>query len=291
LCIDKRVFNKVRKLWVRLAAVTAAVAGGYCLVENRQLRVNEYELRSGKLPKGFDGCRIILLADLHKKRYGDSFSNLINSVEAAEPDFIFFAGDIYSRDEKDLQPALILMHRLHKIAPVYYVAGNHEIDNPERFDGFCRSLVAMGVNVLRNERVTLSFGGDRVNLYGAELGLEYYRDENNRFSHLAKATAADMEKLLGKADEGCNLLICHNPLFFDEYAKWGADVVFSGHCHGGVVRLPLIGGILSPERKFFPKYTKGIYRRGRAVMLLTAGLGKFRLNNPSEIAAVIMHNA
>ena len=82
-------------------------------------------------------------------------------------------------------------------------------------------------------------------------------------------------------------MLSHTPLAFRAYADWGADVTFSGHCHGGVIRLPFIGGILSPERKFFPRYTKGIYEldaeQGLAKLAVTAGLGKFRLNNPSEI--------
>ena len=95
------------------------------------------------------------------------------------------------------------------------------------------------------------------------------------------------EKVGNPASGHFQILLAHSPLFFANYADWGADVTFSGHCHGGVIRLPFIGGILSPERKFFPRYTKGIYElnaeQGLAKLAVTAGLGKFRLNNPSEI--------
>lgn len=111
-----------------------------------------------------------------------------------------------------------------------------------------------------------------------------------RFSHhdLPQITKDELTKLLGEPDRSeCNFLLSHTPLAFRAYADWGADVTFSGHCHGGVIRLPFIGGILSPERKFFPRYTKGIYEldaeQGLAKLAVTAGLGKFRLNNPSEI--------
>lgn len=104
----------------------AAFLGGYMLISNRQLRVNEYELKVSKLPENFVGKKILLLADLHKKRYGDNFNNLVNSCIAAEPDFIFFAGDLYSRDETDMIPKLALMKRLKHIAPTYYIFGNHE---------------------------------------------------------------------------------------------------------------------------------------------------------------------
>ena len=95
----------------------AAFLGGYMLISNRQLRVNKYELKVSKLPESFAGKKILLLADLHKKRYGDNFNNLVNSCIAAEPDFIFFAGDLYSRDETDMIPKLALMKRLKHIAP------------------------------------------------------------------------------------------------------------------------------------------------------------------------------
>ena len=244
----------------------AAFLGGYMLISNRQLRVNEYELKVSKLPENFVGKKILLLADLHKKRYGDNFNNLVNSCIAAEPDFIFFAGDLYSRDETDMIPKLALMKRLKHIAPTYYIFGNHETDNMEQ----------------------IKIGEDHINIYGTQLPQRFYRNEDFSHHDLPQITKDELTKLLGEPDRSeCNFLLSHTPLAFRAYADWGADVTFSGHCHGGVIRLPFIGGILSPERKFFPRYTKGIYEldaeQGLAKLAVTAGLGKFRLNNPSEI--------
>ncbi|MGN0594720.1 MAG: metallophosphoesterase [Hominimerdicola sp.] len=264
------------------------IAGGYCLVQNRQLKVTNCKISCEKLPESFVGKKIMLISDLHKKRYGDNFNNLINSCIVAEPDYIFFTGDLYSRSETDMIPKLVLMHRLKKIAPLYYIAGNHEINNMDIFESLCVKLKQMGVHVLRNRMERIYIGEEYINVYGTQIPLKYYNNKDGGYRNLPVLTAEKLEKMLGKTDKDeCNFLLSHNPFFFEEYAKWGADVVFSGHCHGGVIRLPLIGGILSPERKFFPKYTKGIYEirrnNSRSVMALTAGLGKFRLNNPSEI--------
>lgn len=266
----------------------AAFLGGYMLISNRQLRVNEYELKVSKLPENFVGKKILLLADLHKKRYGDNFNNLVNSCIAAEPDFIFFAGDLYSRDETDMIPKLALMKRLKHIAPTYYIFGNHETDNMDNAEALALKLTECGVHVLRNAMEQIKIGEDHINIYGTQLSQRFYRNEDFSHHDLPRLTKYELTKLLGEPDKSeCNFLLSHTPLAFHAYADWGADVTFSGHCHGGVIRLPFIGGILSPERKFFPRYTKGIYgldaEQGLAKLAVTAGLGKFRLNNPSEI--------
>ena len=258
------------------------------LISNRQLRVNEYELKVSKLPGNFVGKKILLLADLHKKRYGDNFNNLVNSCIAAEPDFIFFAGDLYSRDETDMIPKLALMKRLKHIAPTYYIFGNHETDNMDNAEALALKLTECGVHILRNNMEQIKIGEDHINIYGTQLPQRFYRNEDFSHHDLPQITKDELTKLLGDPDRSeCNFLLSHTPLAFRAYADWGADVTFSGHCHGGVIRLPFIGGILSPERKFFPRYTKGIYElnaeQGLAKLAVTAGLGKFRLNNPSEI--------
>lgn len=262
---------------------------GYFLVQNRQVKVTEYKIGVNKLPKSFEGRKILLISDLHKKLYGDHYDNLLNSIECCQPDYIFFAGDLYSKDETDLHPKAYLMNRLLKIAPVFYVLGNHEIRNMDNCEALCLRLEQMGVTVLRNESVKLYRDEEFVNIYGTQLPISCYVNRDGSYKHLREITADYLNKILGKPNmDQCNILVSHNPFFFEAYARWGADLTLSGHCHGGIIRLPFIGGILSPERKFFPKYTKGVYELGRSRMALTAGLGKFRMNNPSEIVTITL---
>ncbi len=276
-------FNK----W--LIKLSLPLLGGYVLIQNRMLKTENYKIKCSRLPKGFEGCRIVLLADLHKKTFGYGDCNLINSVAAAQPDLIFFSGDLYSRSEKKLMPKLKLMKRLSKLAPVYYAAGNHELGDIRRFDLFCKRLKGLGIHVLRNRSEKIYRGGDSADVYGAELPLEYYVDPNGGFKHISELTGEKLTELLGSPKKtACTMLIAHDPLFLKAYSRWGADIVFSGHVHGGMIRLPVVGGLLSPERKFFPRYTKGLYKLGRTTMALTAGLGRFRLNNPSQIMLITL---
>ncbi|MBP1534648.1 MAG: metallophosphoesterase [Ruminococcus sp.] len=271
--------------WITaLLAAGAALAGVSCLTGNRQLSVEEETVYCRSLPENFEGLRIVLIADLHKKKFGKGQCCLIDSVRAAHPDIIVFAGDLYSRSDKDPSDKVKLMKELGDIAPVYYSAGNHEINDPDLFEALCHKLKSIGINVLRNRLAVLTRGRQRLNIYGLQLPLKYYVNKDGSYRDLPEATYDDMLKYLGRIDkQQCNLLIAHDPLFFEAYEQWGADLVMSGHVHGGVIRLPFIGGLFSPERKLFPKYSKGLYRIGNSTMAVTTGLGKFRFNNPSQI--------
>lgn len=264
-----------------------SVLGAYFLVQNRQVKIDKYKVKVKNLPENFIGKKLLLISDLHKKMYGEHYDNLLNSVEFCKPDYIFFAGDLYSKNEKDMQPKAYLMNRLRELAPTFYVLGNHEIRNMTLCESLCKELKKIGVNVLRNDKARIYINDEFVNVYGTQLPISCYVNRDGSYNNLRKITPYDLDKWLGEpCCEQCNILLSHNPFFFEAYAKWGADLVLSGHCHGGIVRLPFIGGILSPERKFFPKYTKGVYEIPDSKMVLTAGLGKFRLNNPSEIVLI-----
>lgn len=264
------------------------VGAGYFLIANREVRVTNAELSCVKLPDSFEGKKLLILSDLHKKRYGDNFNNIMEYCEAADPDYIFFLGDLFSRDETDMRPKAAFMARLQAIAPTFYIVGNHELFQPECLEALCCKLKKIGVTVLRNKKTEIIRNGECINIYGLQLPLRYYVNSDWGYKDLPVPSVEYLEKKLGKADKNrCNFLLSHDPFFFDSYAQWGADVTFSGHCHGGIVRIPLIGGLFSPERRFFPSYTKGIYNSkkfgDKHKLVVTAGLGKLRFNNPSEI--------
>lgn len=271
--------------WITaLLASGAALLGINSLMGNRQLSVEQETVFVRSLPDNFEGLRIVLIADLHKKKFGRDQSFLLDSVRAAKPDIIVFAGDLYSRTEHHPTDKVRFMKDLWEIAPVYYTAGNHEINDPDLFEAVCHKLKSLGINVLRNRLAVLTQGRQRLNIYGLQLSLKYYKNKDGSYRDLPEPSAGDIGRYLGTPDRHqCNLLIAHDPLFFASYEQWGADLVMSGHVHGGVIRLPFVGGLFSPERKFFPKYTKGLYRLGTSVMAVTTGLGKFRFNNPSQI--------
>lgn len=267
-----------------LLTAGAMFAGLKTLLCNRQLELQEEVMYSRSLPAEFEGRKILLLADLHRKTFGKDYCILLDTVKAASPDYIIFAGDLYSRDERELVAKVELMRALNEIAPTFYAAGNHELQDTDLTDAMFCKLKSLGIHALENERAVIRNGGGRLNIYGLMLPERFYVSKSGSFRGLPVPNGETIERYLGAPErEGCNLLIAHNPLFFRAYEEWGADMVFSGHVHGGVIRLPLLGGLLSPERKFFPKYSKGLYRLGSAVMAVTSGLGKLRINNPSQV--------
>ena len=277
--------KRIKMKW-KTALLTAGtvLAGVNVLLGNRQLIVDEGVMYSRKLPEAFEGKKILLLADLHRKKFGRDYCFLLDSVRAAQPDMIILAGDLYSRGETEIGGKVKLMRDLSDIAPTYYSAGNHELNDPEQLDALLHKLKSIGVHALKNEMAVVCEGGERLNIYGLQLPLRYFIGKDGSYKDLPVPDGRTIARYLGETDERCcNLLIAHNPLFFTAYEQWGADFVFSGHLHGGIIRLPVVGGLLSTERKFLPKYTKGIYKLGSTVMAVTAGLGKLRINNPSQV--------
>lgn len=260
----------------------------------RRLRFYVSETESPRLPESFDGLRVMHLSDMHAKDYGKNGCRLVRACARHKPDIIVFTGDIFSRNEsmERIMTRVPMMKALTRLAPVYYITGNHEGDTPQRTAALCRAMSEAGVQVLRNDSARLTRGGEHINIYGLELPPECYHDEWGGYRHLRRLTVGDIDKRLGRPEaEEFNLLLAHSPIQFREYADWGADLTLSGHVHGGVVRIFGVG-LLSPERRFFPRYTRGIYRRqtarGESVMEVSAGLGKFRINNPESVPICIL---
>ena len=281
---------KKAKLSLSLAAAALGI-GSVCLLSgSRGLKVYEYKVKFPELPKDLDGLRIVHLSDMHCKRYGENDRALVDACAALDPDIIVFTGDLYSRscELPFILSRIPLMQGLKKLAPVYYIRGNHEGDIPDKADVMDSRLREIGINVLRNSKSVYLRGSSRMDIYGLELSPDYYRSRKGSYRSLPKLTAEDITRLIGRRRaDTFSVLLAHNPLHFKSFAEWGADLTFSGHVHGGMIRLFGIG-LLSPERKFFPKYTKGHYREGSSHMILSTGLGKFRVNNPEMIAVCVL---
>lgn len=249
----------------------------YFFIENRFILTVRHE-------KTGSGIRAAHLSDLHKRTFGKNNQLLIKKTAQEHPDIIFITGDLISRSCTDFTAAGETLKALTKIAPVYLIFGNHESDlNDLLKQNFIQEVNDSGAVLLRNEYVKININDRELNLYGAELKKSVYK-VNNGYSGLETADRAYFTEILGDPRSGENILLVHNPLFADAYADWGADYAFAGHVHGGAAAIPFTRiGILSPERKLFPKYTKGIYDIGGMKLFVSGGLGKLRLFNPPEI--------
>lgn len=228
------------------------------------------------------GVKIVHLSDLHKRTFGIHNSRLCSRVRAEKPDIIIFSGDLVSRSEKDFSNAEMTLRELCGIAPVYMIYGNHEQSiYEENVTKFEKMLARNSQILLKNGHADVKIRDRELKIYGLLDNYNIYK-KNGSYRDLDKVSAEDVEKLLGHCPEGEVLLIAHNPFFGEAYAEWGAKYTFSGHVHGGTMRI-FGKAILSPERKFFPKYSKGVYSIGGMKLLVSAGLGKFRVFDPAEI--------
>lgn len=242
------------------------------------------------LPDLSKDCRFVLISDLHNKVYGKHNDKVIAAVRQIDPDFILLAGDmVTSKAGEDMTPAIELVQALCREYRVYYGLGNHEAKIKACRNKFGDKYAALRKAVtaavlLDNESCTLP--EYNMVITGLNLDLKY-------FAHFKKGRMAEnyLNKEIGRAQSHrCNILIAHNPDYFEEYAAWGADLVVSGHVHGGIMRLPLLGGVISPSYTLFPKYDGGVFTEADSVMLLGRGMGShtlpFRFFNPAQLYAV-----
>lgn len=258
-------------------------------VDCNRFVIKEYSCRSKKLRKD---ALIVLLSDLHGKSFGKDNEKLIRAIDGLHPDMILIAGDMYtSMRGSDTKTAERLVTGLASRYPVYYGNGNHEQktrifpgEYGSMYEDYNAKLREAGVRQLVNEKSSLS--DYHMDIYGSEIEKGYY-------GKLKRATMEPsyLYKTLGKPDgERFSVLIAHNPDYFESYAAWGADLVVSGHVHGGLMNLPVLGGVLSPALRLFPKYDGGQFTEGDSTMILSRGLGTHtlpvRIFNPGELVVI-----
>jgi hypothetical protein len=257
------------------------------------LRQTEYRIFSEKLPEAFDGYRIVQLSDLHGARYGEAQSGLIQAALANRPDLVVMTGDMTDNTAGAIDAALAVCRGLAGEVPVYDILGNHELTlKGDILPEYLGRLRDAGVQVLRNEHRILARGGAEVVLYGLETPIVYYKNPFAEYRKDAYFSVQDTHKMLGEADaQHYSILLAHDPIYYPSYRDWGADLTLSGHMHGGVINLPFLGGVLSPDRTLFPKYDAGHFTENGRELIVSRGLGNhflIRVRNPVEVVTIIL---
>lgn len=273
--------KKIRRLLALLALF--ALAAGFVYWQNFTLQVEPVELFFESLPPQFDGLRVAELSDLHGRSFGKNNVRLLRTLQKARPDMICICGDLF--DEKtDLTMLEPLLTGLTDIAPVYYVTGNHEWQ-VKNLREILQKMRAWGVTVLENEERVLFRGG-------AEMVVAGVHDPCGPYD--MKTPAALVRELRSAQGNDFILMLSHRN---DELAMWsqlGVQLVLSGHCHGGVVRLPFVGGVFGTRRELFPEYDAGVYRQDGTTLFVSRGLGytnvHFRLFNRPHIPIMILRS-
>lgn len=265
-----------------LLVLTALLAAGFLLWGNCSLQTTETALVSPALPPAFDGLRIVELADLHGRVFGRGSRRLLAAVRRAEPDLICIDGDLFD-EHTDLAMLPPLLRGLCAIAPVYYVTGNHEWRVPG-LRGILAQMRACGVTVLQDDWRVLRRGEDALIVAGTD-------DPCGPAERKTPAELiADIRAEAGEA--AFLLLLTHRNDQLPQWSALGVQAVLAGHCHGGVVRLPFVGGLFGTDRRLFPAWDAGLYRQGETALYVSRGLGyanvHFRLFNRPEVAVIVL---
>lgn len=267
----------INKKTITITAVATAALTAFSLWQNNDITVSNYEYKSDKINKTLDGYKIVQISDLHNKQFGKEQSRLLSEIKALSPDIIVITGDIVDCRHTDIKPAFDFVTGAVKIAPVYYVSGNHEellseYDAKNLKDGIKQA----GAEVLINRALFIEHGGENFYILGVKDGSE----------------TNDLKQLLYtlSCPQSLKILLSHKPQYIESYSENGIDLVFSGHAHGGQARLPFIGGLIAPEQGLFPKYSAGEYVLGDTAMIVSRGLGNsiipVRVFNRPDIVVV-----
>ena len=276
----KRKFIILAVVAAFLLALIAWIVWG-----NTALELNTYTISSSKLPQSFDGYRIAHVSDLHNAEMGKDNEKLLTILRDADPDMIAITGDLIDSRSTNVEIALNFIREAVKIAPCYYVTGNHEARVNE-YDELKSGMEAAGVIVLEDARTEISLEGKTITLIGVN-------DPSYQTDYLFGDSETVMDTKLEELhteDDVFTILLSHRPELFDIYADHGMDLILSGHAHGGQFRLPFIGGLVAPNQGLFPEYDAGIYTEGNTNMLVSRGVGNsilpFRINNRPEVILI-----
>ena len=248
----------------------------FCLYQNKHLVITTYTYESEKLGADLDGYRIVQISDLHNAEFGKENKKLLETIRSCSPDIIVITGDLVDSNHTNVERAVAFVKEAVKIAPVYYVTGNHEywLDLSEN-EQMMQGILAAGAYDLDDEAVRIEKGDSSFMLAGLD-------DQ-----HLSDET---LKNLLQEQKNELSIVLAHEPQYLQNYANAGADLVLTGHAHGGQIRLPFVGGIVAPDQGFLPEYTSGKYNRADTEMIVSRGLGNsiipVRLFNYPEVVCV-----
>ena len=253
---------------------------------NTALKINEIIVTSDRIPSAFSGFRIAQISDLHNAEFGEDNVKLLQLLSECDPDVIVITGDLVDASRTDIEIALTFAGEAVRIAPTYYVTGNHEAAISQ-YDVLRSGLEVAGVIVLEDEAVSLEQNGERVTLIG--LSDPNAAIKGDLFGEVPAMVSTKLGGLIGR-ESGYTILLSHRPELFETYVSSGIDLVLSGHTHGGQFRLPFVGGLIAPNQGLFPKYDAGLYTKGNTNMIVSRGLGNsiipIRFNNRPEIAVI-----
>ena len=276
--------------------------GVFLYFQANDITTTNYIYQSDKLPAGFHNFKILQLTDLHSNSFGKDNERLLQEIGKLEPDIIAVTGDMMNSLQDDGAIFLALAEQLVKKYPVYYIDGNHELivklksnrGEHQYYPTYIERLKELGVHIVNDKSVILTREDDKIVLTGLDIPLIFYSDKDADIGAY-KFNQPYVERKIGPANHDMfQLLLVHNPDYFTVYEQWGADLVLAGHHHGGMIRIPFMGGLVGQNGKFelFPTYSAGEFIENKSTMYVGRGLGNYSINlrifNRPEIVLVTL---
>lgn len=298
-----------------LPVVFLSIFTAWIIWGNLSIKASYYELSFDRLPDEFEGYTIAQISDLHNAEFGIKNNKLLSLLSKANPDIIVITGDIIYKHHTDISVAASFVEQAVKIAPVYYVTGNHEAsvleiahekasaqhqiesqstsnltDAEDEYHKLEQKMVQSGVHILHGESKWIERNSKKIQIVGID-DPDYY-DQLSPDEAKSSITSDNIGFFL--SSDIFTILLSHRPELFEQYVDSNVDLVFTGHAHGGQFRLPFLGGVFAPHQGFFPKYDAGIFQEKQTTMIVSRGIGNsvipVRINNRPEIVIVQLHS-
>ena len=258
----------------------------YMYNQNTNLKVSQYTVKSLKLQEN-NKFKIAHISDFHNTNSTRLKRDLIHQLEENKPNIVVITGDLIDSRRTNIKTASQFVKSISNIASIYYVLGNHEsrLDNIEELE---KTIQKSGTIIIRNSVIDLN---KDIQIIGLDDPAFFVTIEEKIQGRMGQIVGNKLEELICNKNK-YNILLTHRPELIDVYVENGVDLVFTGHAHGGQIRIPGIGGIIAPGQGFFPKYTRGVYKKKDAKLVVSRGIGNskfpFRINNRPELVFVTL---
>lgn len=277
-------FKLVTPVQIMLGFIFASAR--FLWTEDKHIGTTHYTYRSNKIPKSFDGYKIVQVSDFHNAYFGRRSKHLLWAVAQAEPDVIVITGDIVDRRTPYLKRAAVFIEQITKIQQTYYVTGNHEA-HYKHFNKLYEVIGRSDIRNLTKHSAVLERNGEKINLAGIN-DVWFFGDEENPKTY--RSFYNELKNTVNDLPNRMTVLLAHRPELLSMYSDTDADLVFTGHAHGGQIRLPVVKGLYAPHQGVNPKYTQGMHENNGTTMIVSRGLGNsrfpFRVFNHPEVVVV-----
>ena len=255
----------------------------YLYVQDNYLSVTKHIIDNNKISKDFNNFKIAHISDFHNLKSKYLINGIIENLRKEKPDIIVITGDLIHQNNNS--NALFLISKIKDISKIYYVRGNHE-KRSNNYSSLQDGLIKNGVIILNNQKEEIKINNKSINIVGVDDPYNK-RDKKDTSNVLKSINNINYDR------SKFTVLLCHRPELFPTYVKSKVDLVFTGHAHGGQVRVPFIGGLYAPNQGILPKYTSGLYQKDNTSMIVSRGLGNsgfpFRVNNRPNLIYVILN--